>query len=73
MFYSTDIPDHPVIRNMIETGSPDRCENAAFRCPRCGNAAENFYAEKSGAVVGCDICLTPHPYYEFETEENEND
>lgn len=63
------LPDHPVIQNMQQTGYPDRKVPVEIRCPRCGAEADNFYTVATGAVVGCDICLTPKPYYEFEKGE----
>ena len=58
--------DHPVIDNLIRTGSPDGKEAEYPRCPNCGEDAENFYRTKSGQVVGCERCLIQVPYYEME-------
>lgn len=60
-------PDHPIIRNMERTGYPDGMELEEIVCPVCGAAAENFYvsAHDGMTVVGCEICVTAIPYYEF--------
>ena len=62
------IPDHPVIQNMMRTGYPDGREPDEFCCPVCGAAAENFYTTRCGKLVGCEICLVPRPYWEFEED-----
>lgn len=28
-------------------------------CPKCGEAADTFYVDGLGLIVGCDRCLTP--------------
>lgn len=63
-------PDHPVIQNMMRTGYPDGKEPAEIKCPVCGEDGEHFYVTKCGMIVGCDICLTAKPYWEFEAEED---
>lgn len=64
-----ECPDHPVIRYMERTGYPDGREAEEITCPVCGADAENFYVTCDRTIVGCEICLTPLPYWEFETEE----
>lgn len=63
-----DIPDHPVVANMMRTGYPDGREPKEMSCPICGADAEQFFETKSGEIVGCDCCLTRRYYYEYETE-----
>ena len=63
--------DHPVVENLLRTGYPNGREPDVFRCPVCGADAENFYVTKCGTVVGCEICLMPKPYWEFEQEEDD--
>lgn len=64
-----EVPDHPVISNMMRTGYPDGKEPAELRCPVCGADAENFYTTRDRVIVGCECCLTPRPYWEFEEGE----
>lgn len=62
--------EHPVITNLCRTGYPDGREPEELKCPICGADAEHFYTTRdSRTVVGCEICLIPTPYYEFEPEE----
>ena len=55
-------PDHPVIRNMETTGTPDGKAEKYPHCPICGNECETIYRRvisESGCVgsyVGCDVC-----------------
>ena len=67
-----DIPEHPVIANLLRTGYPDGKEPEEIKCPICGEEAEQFYEKKSGDIVGCEYCLTPRYYYEYEAEEKED-
>ena len=50
-----NIPDHPVIRNMEATGTPDGKEPVYPHCPICGKDCETVIV-KDGAVVCCDEC-----------------
>lgn len=61
-----NIPDHPVIQNMMRTGYPDGKEPEYPVCPYCNAAAEKFYKNSCGEIVGCEICLTAVEYYEVE-------
>lgn len=64
-----DIPEHPVVANLMRTGYPDGKEPAEIVCPICGADAERFYETKDGTIVGCECCLTSRYYYEYEAEE----
>ena len=66
-----DCPDHPVVQNLCRTGYPDGRESEEFCCPICGAAAEDFYKNRLGQIVGCEHCLTVTKYYEIETREEE--
>lgn len=62
-----ELPDHPVVRNMMQTGYPDGKEPEVFRCPVCETPdAETFYFNGNREIVGCDMCLTARTYYEVE-------
>lgn len=63
-----DIPDHPVIQNLLRTGYPDGKELIEPHCPICGEDSEFFYINRNGDVVGCERCLKMKYYYEFEEE-----
>ena len=64
-----DIPDHPIVQNMMRTGHPDGKEPIEPLCPICGEDSEFFYTNKLGEVVGCERCLKIRYYYEFEEGE----
>lgn len=52
------IPDHPVIRNMERTGSPDGKDPSYPVCPICGQECETIYTDSKGIIEGCEGCLT---------------
>lgn len=64
-----DIPEHPVIENLMRTGYPDGREPEEKKCPICGEAPEQFFEDKDGTIVGCDYCIKTKYYYEYEAEE----
>jgi len=66
-----ECPDHPVVQNLLRTGDPDGIAPEEIICPICGADSETFYvtASDGATVVGCENCLRPKPYWEFETEE----
>ena len=65
-----DCPDHPVVANLLRTGYPDGQEPEEFSCPVCGSVtAENLYTTRDRTIVGCEHCLVPRPFHEFEAEE----
>ena len=58
------IPDHPIIRNMEETGLPDRKEPPPPVCPICERECETFYTNNfTHEIVGCDNCITSDDAY----------
>ena len=61
--------DHPVVANLLRTGTPDGKEAKYPRCPWCGAEAENFYRHRIRGIIGCDRCLVEVPYYEIEQGE----
>lgn len=52
-----DLPDHPVVANLIRTGYPDGKEPTYPRCPICGEECETLYEDRDGTVFGCDNCV----------------
>ena len=53
-----NIPDHPVIRNMEQTGYPDGIEPEVYCCPLCVAACECIFKHKGyGEIMGCENCL----------------
>lgn len=52
-----EIPDHPVIRNLERTGTPDEKPELYPRCPVCAKEAEKLYKNQAGEVLGCDRCV----------------
>lgn len=49
--------DHPVVRNLMETGYPDGKEPDYPICPVCFEECEDIYMDKYGDVFGCDRCV----------------
>lgn len=71
-----DIPDHPVIANMMRTGYPDGKEPPEYCCPVCGAECETIYTDSCREPVGCDVCLSAvdaYDYYDQEGPEYEED
>lgn len=53
-----NISDHPVIRNMKQTGYPDGIEPEIYHCPLCGAECECAFKHKAtGEIVGCENCI----------------
>lgn len=63
--------DHPVIRNLIETGSPDGRSGTGYRCPNpnCGAVADVYYS-LNGEIIGCEHCIKLRWWYEVEEKED---
>lgn len=59
-----DIPDHPIIQNLMRTGYPDGKEPKDFKCPVCGGDGELYYLTKSKTIVGCDLCVDAIEWWE---------
>lgn len=63
-----DIPDHPIVANLLRTGQPTTKQPVEPLCPVCNEDSEFFFVNKNGDVVGCERCLKMKYYYEFEEE-----
>ena len=61
----SNIPDHPVIRNLERTGWPDGKEPSWSICPVCGAETETFYQDKDRAIVGCGACVRTLDAWEY--------
>ena len=61
-----NIPDHPVIRNMEATGTPDGKAEQYPRCPACGKECETVYRDRLGAYIGCDVCVESKDAWEVD-------
>lgn len=57
MIFSLDLPDTPLIRNMMATGYPDGMDPQFPHCPICGEACETVYRDERGEIFGCDVCI----------------
>ncbi len=53
-----DIPDHPIIQNMICTGYPDGKEPIEMICPKCGEVCDFYYIDADREVCGCECCIS---------------
>lgn len=53
------IPDHPIIRNMMRTGTPDGKAPTYPVCPVCGEECSMVFIDSAGDVAGCSDCLSP--------------
>lgn len=51
------LPDHPVIRNMERTGTPDGEPEVYPICPICGQTCDTIYKDRENEIVGCDNCV----------------
>lgn len=52
-----NIPDHPVIRNLEQTGYPDgRKDDEQPICPVCGRETDTYY-KQDGEIIGCGECI----------------
>ena len=60
---STQVQDHPVIRNLERTGYPDGVSERVPRCPICGAKTDTYYKFKC-EVIGCDNCVKPTDAWE---------
>lgn len=60
-----DIPDHPIIRNLEQTGYPDRRKDTEPRCPICGAYESEWYV-RGKEVVGCWNCVQMKESWEVE-------
>ena len=61
-----NIPDHPVIRNMEATGTPDGKAEQYPRCPACGEECETVFQDRFGAYIGCDVCVETKDAWEVD-------
>ena len=57
------IPDHPEIRNALETGYPSGKVPEYPHCPVCGAECSTVYFCDL-EIVGCDECVTSHDAWE---------
>lgn len=48
--------EHPTIRNLERTGTPDGRDPIEPVCPVCGADAETFY-KQDGEIIGCNECI----------------
>lgn len=61
------IPDHPVIRNLERTGTPDGFPERIPICPVCGDECGTYYVAH-GVIIGCDRCVDKCDAYDWEDE-----
>ncbi len=68
------IPDHPDIRMMEMYGTLNP-EEADFTptCPICNQECETLYADRSGEVIGCDMCIEHFDAYDYLWEKVEDE
>ena len=71
MFDLDNIPDHPIVRNMENTGYPNGVYPKTYICPRCGEECEEYYIDDNDNVVGCENCITM--YYAEDWDEEKCD
>lgn len=54
-----DIPDHPVIANLLRTGYPDGKEPEYPHCPVCdAEEIDTVFVDKDLDIRGCDRCCS---------------
>ena len=63
----SEVPDHPVIRNMERTGYPYGKEPEYPHCPICGAECDTIYIRNEDyEVIGCSECLSSRDAWEVE-------
>lgn len=60
-----DIPDHPDIRKMERDGTLSEADDFTPYCPICGEECETLYADRTGDVIGCDMCVEHFDAYDY--------
>lgn len=71
MLNPNDIPDHPIVKNMMDTGYPDGIVPKTYICPRCGQECDEYYINDDNGVVGCENCITMYYAEDWEDEQCE--
>lgn len=61
--------DHPVIRNMERTGTPDGKAIPEYRCPVCDRLCNEYYVDIRDNILGCNECLYCVDAEDFENGE----
>ena len=51
------ICDHPTVRNLERTGTPDGRAEKFPICPICGEETDTYYKDIIGEIVGCGECI----------------
>lgn len=59
------IPEHPVIDNLLRTGWPDGREPEMPVCPICGKECDTFFLTE-GQIIGCESCISVVDAYDYE-------
>ena len=59
-----EIPDHPVVRNLMATGYPDGKEPEYPHCPVCGRECDTVYVNEDREIVGCGECISSRDAWE---------
>lgn len=65
-----NIPDHPVVQNMMGTGTPDGNVAEQHICPKCDEYCDFFYVDANREIVGCENCIS---MYEAESWLNDEE
>lgn len=56
-YYSDNIPDHPIVANLMRTGYPDSKAPEYPHCPVCyANEISEAFVRVDGDIIGCDNC-----------------
>ena len=71
MLNPNNIPDHPIVQNMMETGYPDGIVPKTYICPICGRECEEYYIDGYDDVIGCENCITMCHAEDWEDEQCE--
>lgn len=49
-----NIPDHPVVADLLQNGLP---ESPPVYCPVCGEECETFYKNNHDSIFACENCV----------------
>lgn len=66
------VDDHPIVRNLERTGTPDGRDEIDTSCPVCGQYAERYFIQDR-EIIGCNECIDSVDSTEYLTEQAEEE
>lgn len=62
------LPDDPIVMNMMRTGHPDGKEEPQPICPVCGEECDTLFLN-DGQIVGCENCVETRSAWDLLVDE----